>query len=266
MNHRSSTRDSGSFQRSIAWWKPAFVLCGFFLIGMLSPVHAEDSAIQEQLNQIQSELRTLRSEVRRLQTTLDRLGQPVAAPSKHGVPMVSLDLKRTLGSGSAIVGIVEFSDYQCPYCRQFHTDIFAALRHKYIDSGKVLYSYRDFPLSFHPEAKPAAIATNCAGNQDAYWAMQQRLFENQGRLGRAYYEYLAQHIQLDTEAFKECLNDPEQVRQVENDVNYGTSVGVSGTPHFFIGRLEGDVIVDVKTITGAQPFSVFAQAIDSLLN
>ena len=230
------------------------------------PVHADDGVLEE-LRALREEVRALGNKVERLESIVSDLGQRAATSrSPQQASTVRLDPSRTLGNPQAQVGIVEFSDYQCPYCRQFHTATFATLRHKYIDSGKVLYSYRDFPLSFHPQAKPAAIATNCAGDQGAYWAMQQRLFKNQGRLGQAYYEYVAQHIQLDTKTFKECLRDPAQARRVENDFNYGTSVGVSGTPHFFIGRLEGDALVDVKTITGAQPFSVFAQAIDSLLN
>ena len=141
------------------------LLNSLLIVILANPVSADDTNFGQQFEEIRKELKTLRGEVRRIQSTLDALTRLETAPQRVRGSKVSLDLKRTLGSRDAMVGIVEFSDYQCPYCRRFHTEVFAALRHKYIDSGKVLYSYRDFPLSFHPEAKPAAIATNCAGEQ-----------------------------------------------------------------------------------------------------
>src|SRR5690606_19222030 len=103
----------------------------------------------------------------------------------------NVELKKddpTLGSQQAKVAIVEFTDYQCPYCAQYHSETFENLKKEYIDTGKVQYVLRDFPLDFHAYAKGAAIAANCAGEQDAYWQMNHQLFSNQSELGDGLYQ------------------------------------------------------------------------------
>jgi len=171
-----------------------------------------------------------------------------------------------LGSREAQVGMVEFSDYQCPFCQRFHTQTFPALQKAYIDSGKVQYIFRDFPLAFHPQARGAAVAARCAGKQDAYWDMHHRLFAQPRRLGLELYQELAQTLKLNIATFLSCLQDPEQGKTIENDLTYGQSLGVQGTPSFFIGRVEGGYLVDARQITGAQPFTAFKALIEETLH
>jgi protein-disulfide isomerase len=170
-----------------------------------------------------------------------------------------------MGKSEALVGIVEFSDYQCPFCFRFHTQTFASLKNNYIDTGKVQYVFRDFPLDFHAQGKTAAIAANCAGKQKKYWEMQHALFSNQRRLGSDLYKELSKNLGLDTGAFISCLEDPNQGKEVDADRTYGLSLGVNGTPNFFVGRVDGNRIVDVRQISGAQPLAVFEQIIGSFL-
>lgn len=229
-----------------------------------SPTQGEVT-VAEELQEIRQELKALRVEVERLRKALETMRKTAKVSPLPQTSEVHVDFERALGSPRARVGIIEFSDYQCPYCRRFHTETFEALRHKYVDTGEVLYSYRDFPLDFHPEAKPAAIAANCAGEQGAYWPMQRRLFGNQRSLGAAHYRHFAQQMQLNVETYKTCLTDPDKVKRVNEDRNEGERLGVRGTPHFFIGRLESGILTDVRSISGAQPFAVFAQAIELLL-
>ena len=171
----------------------------------------------------------------------------------------------SLGRADAPVTIVEFSDYQCPFCKRFYATTLPALKKEYIDAGKVRYVFRDFPLVLHDHARSAAIAAHCAARQNTYWKMHDALFLQQARLGADLYKELAAGFRLDAPAFAACLNDPAAAAEVDRDLAYGQSVGVRGTPSFFVGRIEKGQVVDAKAISGAKPFTVFAQAIDSLL-
>ena len=170
-----------------------------------------------------------------------------------------------LGSAEATVGIVEFTDYQCPFCKRFYDQTFGAIKKNYVDNGKIQYRVRDYPLGFHSEAKGASVAARCAGEQGKYWEMRSELFNRQRELGPELYESLAGEIGLKKKAFRKCMDDPERAAEVDESFVYAGMIGVTGTPSFFIGRIEGDQLVHARQISGAQPYSVFAKAIDSQL-
>ncbi|MGH8536017.1 MAG: DsbA family protein, partial [Gammaproteobacteria bacterium] len=179
---------------------------------------------------------------------------------------ITLDNDASLGDPAAKIGIVEFSDFQCPFCLRSHTQTFPRLKESYITNRKLRYVYRDFPLDFHKEAKTAAVAANCAGKQGVYWEMHDALFMNQKRLGAPLYEKLAERLKLDVIAFKTCLNNGVEEKEVESDMSYAQSIGVRGTPTFFIGMIQGPNLVDAKKLSGAEPFAVFASVIDPLVS
>ncbi len=160
------------------------------------------------------------------------------------------------GPEDAPVVIIEFSDYQCPYCGRFHTTTYQRLKEVYGD--RIRFVYRDFPLTqIHPEALPAAIAANCAGEQGEYWAFHDKLFQNQANLSADAYLTFAQELGLDMDAFRACLEDPAQKEEVLADQAYAAQLGVTGTPTFFINGIP---------LVGAQPFEAFQQIIESELN
>lgn len=179
---------------------------------------------------------------------------------------VALDNSPALGTRKATVGIVEFSDYQCPFCGRFHARTFMLIKQKYIDTGQILYVYWDYPMDFHAQAKPAAIAANCAGEQGAYWAMQRRLYADQRRLSPEFYEELAGEMRLNAEAFNACVSDPQQAGEVDKDLAYAKSIGIYATPSFVVGRVEGTSLVKGKVISGVQSLATFSRVIDELLN
>lgn len=222
---------------------------------------ADDTTLRQPADQLTRDVAAPRTEVGRLRLVVSGLG-----PTSGTMGTTSTKVNRRVGNPMAEVGIVEFSDYQCPYCRRFHRETFEVLRHKYISTGKVLYLYRHFPLKRDLTAQAAAIAANCAGEQSAFWPMTRRLYQSQGPFKAAYYKYLARHMQLDVASFEACLKDPGQAERVERDFSESVRLGVRGTPYFLIGRLKNGVLTDVQTITGAQPFPVFAEVIESLLN
>jgi protein-disulfide isomerase len=161
-----------------------------------------------------------------------------------------------LGDNNAPVTIVSFEDYQCPFCKRAKDQTFPQLKQEYIDTGKVRYIYRDFPLSFHPQAQPAAEASECADDQGKFWEYHEALFANQATLGRDLYIQLAGQFGMDVEEFTSCFDSGKFKQEVQNDFTYGSQVGVSGTPTFFINGVK---------LVGAQPYQAFKQVIDSEL-
>ena len=220
--------------------------------------------ISRQMAEIQKQLREMREEMGKLSGRLDRL--EALAPKQPRQVNVRLDNAPRLGDAGAKLGIVEFSDYQCPYCRRFYLQTFPQLQKTYLDAGKVALIVKDFPLGFHPHAMGASLALHCVGKQDArkFWDVQGELFVHQDRLGDAFYKELVKKYGLDEQKFEACVGDAAQKKQVEDSLQYAQTLGVEGTPTFFIGRIEGNQLVDATPLVGAQPYPVFARIIDSL--
>jgi protein-disulfide isomerase len=158
----------------------------------------------------------------------------------------------SIGPDDAKITIVEFSDYQCPYCKRWHDDVFDRLLQAYPDEVRIVY--RDFPLtSIHPQAFPAAEAADCAGEQGAYWDYNRALFSQKYGLDQTAYHKYASELGLDTTAFGQCLRDNRFSDEVNGDLNYAADLGISSTPTFFINGI---------ALVGAQPYDVFKQLID----
>ncbi|MBU0953212.1 MAG: DsbA family protein [Nanoarchaeota archaeon] len=195
--------------------------------------------------------------------------QPVAptAPNEPEAPVrvqASIDDDAVLGSPNAPVTIIEFSDFQCPYCEKFFTETHELIKEQYIDTGKVKLVFRDFPLSFHPNAHMAAEAAECAkdqGGDEAYWAYHDTIFGNQALLSPDIYETWAADLGLDVETFKTCLESGAMASEVDKDFADGASYGIQGTPSFLIGNDQDGYV----GVVGAQPFAVFKSIIDAEL-
>lgn len=169
---------------------------------------------------------------------------------------VSVDDDAMKGDANAPITIVEFSDYECPFCGKFYSETYSSIVENYIDTGIAKLVFRDFPLSFHPQAEGAAIAAECAGEQGEYFGMHDKLFENQEDLGEELYLAAAEELGLDVDEFTTCLVDPVIAAEVAADAAEGSEYGVSGTPAFFING---------ELISGAQPYEAFVAAMDRAL-
>lgn len=168
---------------------------------------------------------------------------------------VPLDDDPIIGPADAPITIIEFSDYECPYCRRFHTETFPQLMETF--GNQIRFVYRDFPLtSIHPNAVSAAIAANCAGEQGMYWEYNQLLFQQEFGLGESAYEKYATQLDLNMGAFKDCLASPAQQEEVLKDQTFATEFGIRSTPTFFINGIP---------VVGAQPYEVFRQIIEKEL-
>ena len=161
-----------------------------------------------------------------------------------------------LGDEDAPVILYEFSDYQCPFCARFYSGALPDITKNYIDTGKVKLVFKDFPLDIHPEATPAALAARCAGEQDKYFEFHDKLFENQQALSVASYKNWARELELDGPKFDDCLDTRKYLSAVRKDLVEGQDAGIRGTPGF---------IINGQLISGAQPYTVFAQAIEAAL-
>jgi len=179
---------------------------------------------------------------------------------------ISLDDDPVKGNPDAPITIVEFSDFQCPFCAKFHSTTFPQLEANYIDSGKVKFVYRDFPIqSIHPNAVPAAFAAECADEQGMFWEYHDLVFENQkkwqglsGPIMVDTFEQYALELGLNASDFNTCFESGKYADEVTKDLQDGASYGITGTPGFFVGN---DELGYVKII-GAQPYPVFERLIE----
>ncbi len=182
--------------------------------------------------------------------------QPQAAQPAD-VDMESLmDDDKVRGDADASVTIVEFSDFECPFCGRYYNQAYKQIKENYIDAGKVKYVFRDFPLGFHAKAQKASEAAECAGDQGAYWDMHDRLFENSQKLSVEDLKEHAKALGLDSAEFDDCLDSGKYEDEVKKDLADGAAAGVTGTPAFFVNG---------KKISGAQPYSAFEAAIEAEL-
>ena len=228
---------------------------------------ADDAWRQEILLQL-SELRKAQGEMKQQLAQL-RAEADKPRDARRERNSKSLDLNAAslpaLGAATATIAIVEFSDFECPYCRQHQQRALPELIAKYVETGKVRYYFSDYPLDFHKQAQPAAIAATCAHAQGKFWEMHDRLFENQAGLGAELYKRLASELSLDAKQFESCLADSAMKRKVRSRMALGDAAGVQGTPAFVIGRLKNGQLTDLRPLGGSRPFEEFAAVLDSYL-
>jgi protein-disulfide isomerase len=184
----------------------------------------------------------------------------------EGTPVhVPLDaLEQARGAADAPVTVVEFTDYQCPFCRRFQAESWPALERNYVATGKVRFIVRDFPLKIHSAARPAAEAAHCAGEQGAFWPMHAALLARETQLDEASLLAQAQALRLDVPRFRQCLTSNKYQAAIDRNAAEATAVGVQGTPTFVIGRAAHGQL-DGVLIAGAIPYADFAADIDRVL-
>ena len=177
---------------------------------------------------------------------------PPSAPTKVDVTVSADDNFR--GNKNAPVTIVEFSDFQCPYCSRFH-DTMKQVMENY--PNQVKWVYKHFPLdSIHPYARKAAEAAECAGDQKKFWEYTDSLFEQQSEISLEFLPELATDLGLNVKKFNECLNTDKYASKVTADAQQGASIGVNGTPGNFING---------QAVSGAVPYEQIKSIVDQLL-
>ena len=232
---------------------PACLAVFLFLPAAARAQSPKDQGIsRDQADAILNELRTIRQ-------MLEKVMRQAAAPQPEAVVKAKLKIEdgnRTLGPKTAPFTIVEFTDYQCPFCRRFRVETYPRLKQELIDTGKVRFVSRDFPLDFHPNAMRAAEAARCADEQGQFWAMHDTLGANAGKLSADDIKGYAGQLKLDLPKFSACVDSDRYKPAIQKDMQEASSLQVGGTPSFVIGKttLEG---VDGILFVGAQPFDAF---------
>ena len=223
-----------------------------------------------QISNLKKGFKDQENKVTRISEDLRKLAK---SPSQRGaqpdVPsevVVKFDDDYIKGDPKAPVTIVEFSDYQCPYCRRFHSEVLPKIEEEYISSGKVRYVFRDFPLSFHKKAIPAAVAANCAGEQGKYWEMNDFLFKNPNKLDTEILIESSTDLGLDKSKFEVCVNDDSKKEEVNKDFQDGRNYGVRGTPSLFIGKTGDGEEMKATYIRGLRQFDALKPIIEKNLS
>lgn len=222
-----------------------------------SEIRKEIDALKETQQQILNELQEIK---RLLLITREIPEQKVASINVHGEPY--------RGNSGASVAIVEYSDFQCPYCARYVQEIYPKIEQDYIKTGKIRYLFRDFPLPIHPQAMQAAEAARCAGEQGKFWEMHDRLFSNQSALSIDDLPKHAQALGLEPAKFNECMASGKYARAIRGIMSGAERMGVNGTPAFLIGTVSsnGDVISSSNLILGVETYETFKSVLDELLS
>lgn len=221
----------------------------------IEALKAGQAAIQKELQEIKSLLRAPQA-------------AQAPAPIEASDVRLSVEGAPFKGEKGAKVTVVEFTDYQCPFCSRHFRLTWPQLEQDYVKTGKVKFVLRDLPLeSIHPQAFTAAEATHCAAEQGKYWEMHDRLFTNQGALGRKDLSGHAQALALDVGAFDTCVESGRAAARIRKDVADSEKAGARGTPIFYLGLTEPDSsqLKAVRVIRGAHPYATFKEALDTLL-
>ncbi len=234
------------------------------ILCVVAPVWADDSDdLRRQLDTMKHDLDSIKQDVQEIRKILERARKRSAGGSVKAT--VSIDDDPMLGNRNAPLTLIEFSDYHCPFCRRFFMQTFPKIKSTYIDTGKVRYVFRDYPLdAIHPNARKAAEAAHCAQEQGKFWEMHDLIFESKDsefpdlkRLGH--------NLGLDVARLDRCVHSGKYGKEVEKDYQDGTLAGVTGTPGFFLGLTRKGAAIQGTLISGAQPFARFSQLFDALL-
>lgn len=227
----------------------------------LAKLRKEVEALREGHRALERELQ----EIKRLLGARQAPRQPPSATLDQPVA-ITIDGAPSLGAKNAKIVLVEFSDYQCPFCARHVQQTKPEIVKAYVNSGKLRYVLRDLPIaSLHPGAPKSHEAAHCAGEQGKYWPMHDRLFADIRSQAPPQLVAHARSLGLDVKGFEACLGGDRYAARVREAVAAGEAAGVRGTPTFFLGVVEGTTVKATRVIRGAHPYPAFKAAIDSLL-
>ncbi len=229
---------------------------------VLADIKAHEEAIQKQLTELKGLVQTLL-----LQTAKTSPPERLSLAGGTGMNELSIADLPAKGSDTATIGIVEFSDYQCPFCGRYYRETLSSIQREYVDTGRVRYFFKNLPLStIHRSSVDAAIAAECAGHQARYWQMHDQLFLNQRALAHDDVQGYASAIGLDIATFNDCLRDLRVLDKIRHEMVDAASLEIQSTPTFLVGPISADGRLKiVRRINGAQAYPVFASVLQALV-
>jgi len=238
-----------------------------------------ESDLRRELDEIKQNQREMQKDLTEIKALLSKLTSQIPAqkPSQKPAPQQppQIDVEGiefnigdnpVLGSESSKLIVVEFTDYQCPFCGRYTRETFQEVRKQYVDKGQIRYAVIDQPLPIHPEAPKAAEASHCAEEQGKFWEMHEALMANQDLLKDL--SSYAKALKLNIRQFEDCLNMNKYRDAVNNDMELAKELGVTGVPGFIIGIVDETdprKVKGISMIRGAMPIVAFQQEIDAAL-
>ena len=239
---------------------------------LLFSLSAWSASTKQEVIELKAQVAEIQKDLAEIKKLLKEGARAPAARAKQPAfqeQVISIGTSPTKGKADAPVTLVEYSDYQCPYCAKVYRDTLPLIQKEYVDTGKVRYVMREHPLeAMHQDAMNASLAALCAGDQGKYWEMHNLLFDNQRKLSVDDLKTYAGTIGIDTATFNECLDGKQHVEAVRQDLASGAKLGVRGTPGFVFGLTDpddSDKVTMMKFLKGAQPVTSFRATIDALL-
>jgi protein-disulfide isomerase len=229
----------------------------------ISSIVSADGLTAQQGEAILNELRQIHQLLER-QLQGAAVARPIAAPVDEKVTIRFEDGGYSIGRADAPLTLVEYTDYQCPFCRQFHITTFDEIKKNYIDTGKLRYVSRDFPLAMHENAKNAALAAHCAAEQGKFWELRHVMIVNANQLQPKNIGTYSSDLNLNVEKLTTCIASGKYAPEVERSLAEGQSAGVSGTPSFILGRAQNGSIDGIR-IVGALPYNAFDAKLKEML-
>jgi len=217
---------------------------------------------------LQGEVQVLKTQQQQILSSLDELKKLLRArnePPEVKVPdTLNVAGEPFRGNAGAELAIIEYADFECPFCRRFEHDTFPQIRDAYIGTGKVKYFYRDLPMPFHPHSLPAAEAARCAAEQGKLWEMHDSLFAEPASLDPGDIDQRAGKLGIN---IQQCMASGKFAEAIQKSMADTAGMQISGTPTFVIGTLgaNGEWLSVKKTVIGALPFDAFRAVIDPLL-
>ena len=181
-----------------------------------------------------------------------------------GTPQ-SISASPTIGAPDATLAVIEYADFQCPYCAQYVRDVWPSIKGQYVDSGKVRFAFKHLPLESHPHSRSTALAAECAHRQGRFSDMRDLLFAKSHALSADSSLEAATRLRLDVAVFNECINGTEGRARIDSDVSSAREIGVQATPWFLVGRLlEGEMVKVERVLVGMTSFESFKTVFDEL--
>ena len=239
---------------------------------LLFSITAWSASTKEEIQALSSQVEAMQKDLAEIKTLLKDIKSapaPRAAGPAFREQVVSTGNSPYKGKSDATVTLMEWSDYQCPFCARHYREVMPTLITEYVDTGKLKIVMREKPIpSLHRNAMNASMAALCAGDQGKYWEMHNLLFDNQRELGVENLKAFAATIGIDTSQFNECLDGKKHNEQITADIRVSDKLGMSGTPGFVVGltdQNDPDKALMTEYLKGAKPLDSFKAAIDELL-
>jgi protein-disulfide isomerase len=229
-------------------------VCTLAFLVSITAVAAEDAAkgLKDEPGMTRSQADAILDELKQIRRLLEGQVKSAAVTPTPQKRTIRVQSGYSLGSDTAPLTLIEFTDYQCPFCRGFQNSTFDQIRKLYIDTGRLRFISRNLPLDIHPDAMRSAEAALCAGDQGGYWPMRDFLFKSPSLATERILDS-AQNLKLDSEVFRACLDGEKHKTEILNDVSEARALQINGTPAFVVGKttafgVEGYVTVGALTL------------------